>query len=66
VTARVRNAVTMALVVGGALVWVAGVFADPLGIGGVAGFNWKQVALAEVGLAAVLAGVLWSRWAPRA
>lgn len=65
-TPRLRNGITAALVAGGVLLWLVGLFADPLGIGGVAGFNWKQVILAQLGVAAVLAGVLWSRWAPRA
>jgi hypothetical protein len=56
----------VALVAGGVLLWLLGLLADPLGVGGVAGFNWKQVVLAELGVVAVLAGVLWSLRARRA
>jgi hypothetical protein len=62
----VRVGIAVALAVGGVLVWLVGLFADPLGLGGTHGFNWKQVVLAEAGVAALLAGVLWSTRAPRA
>jgi hypothetical protein len=66
VTPRVRTAIAVALAAAGVLVWLLGLLADPLGLGGVVGFNRKQVFVAELGAAAVLAGVLWSARAPRA
>lgn len=53
-----RRRIAIALLAGGALVWAVGLLADPLGVGGVSGFNWKQVVAAEAGALAVFAGVL--------
>jgi hypothetical protein len=61
-----RTALTVALIAGGVVAWLLGLLADPLGVGGVPGFNRKQVVLVEIGAAAVLVGVLWNRRAPRA
>jgi hypothetical protein len=66
VTPRVRTGIGVALVVGGVLAWLLGLLADPLGLGGEAGVNRKQVFLAELGAVAVLGGLLWSARAPRA
>ncbi len=60
-----RRLVPAALIAGGLLMWAVGLFADPLGVGGVPGFNWKQVVLAEAGVAAILVGVLWTLRTPR-
>ena len=60
-----RRLVPAALIAGGLVVWAIGLFADPLGVGGVPGFNWKQVLVAEAGVAAILGGVLWTLRTPR-
>ena len=65
-TPRVRTGIAVGLIVGGVLVWLVGLLADPLGLGGEAGLNRKQVFLAELGAVAVLGGFLWSILAPRA
>jgi predicted MFS family arabinose efflux permease len=44
----------------GALIMIAAVFADPLGLGGGGeGFGWKQLILAIIGLVILLIGLAW-------
>ena len=56
--ARVPFDIWVLLIVGGALLWGLGLFADRIGAGGNAGANWKQVLAAQVGAVAFFAGTL--------
>jgi Kef-type K+ transport system membrane component KefB len=51
---------SLALIAIGAVVMIAAVFADALGIsGGGEGFGWKQLIAAIVGLVILLIGLAW-------
>lgn len=50
----------MVLLAVGAIVMIAAVFADPLGLGGGGeGFGWKQMIMAIFGLVMLLLGLAW-------
>ena len=49
----------LVLILAGAAIMLAAVFADALGIGGGKGFGWKQMIAAIAGLVLVLGGVAW-------
>jgi heme exporter protein D len=53
------------LVVLGVIAVALAALADPLGVGGRAGFGWKQVVLLVVGLVTAVVGALVARRAAR-
>jgi uncharacterized membrane protein len=56
-TTRIAALIVM---IGGAVVMIGAIFADPLGIsGGGEGFGWKQLIAAIVGLVILLIGLAW-------
>ncbi len=60
-----QKTVGYVLVVVGVILLVVGLFADPLGLGPVPGYGWKQIPAIVIGAIAVVAGVLVVTRKPR-
>ena len=57
-----RRNTGLVLIAAGVLLAALGLFADPIGIGGVDTFGWKQTAAVVAGLVLAVAGIALLGW----